>query len=306
MVQSNLIKQLPPAVILFMTVIILCLFSYGILTTSAQSVPAHPFFNDTTSENITKTIAHKGGLGLWPENTLYAFQQAAAIGSDAIQIDLRISVDDTLVAINDSTVERTTNGFGDVNNLTVKELQNLDAGYKWSSDDGLTFKYRDQGITIPTINEVFAEISNLQIYVDIKSEGLLAAKLLCMSIREHNMTQKVLVSAENDLIITQFRAICSEIATSASTNEQRVFTSLNASFLTPIYSPRFHLLDIPPFWYGLRIITPNLVRSAHLRGVRVHAVNINEYNEMQLIIQQGIDGILTDYPNLLIDAIHAK
>jgi glycerophosphoryl diester phosphodiesterase len=120
------------------------------------------------------------------------------------------------------------------------------------------------------------------------------------------MTQKVLVSAENDLIITQFRAICSEIATSASTNEQRVFTSLNASFLTPIYSPRFHLLDVPPFWYGLRIITPNLVRSAHLRGLRVHAVNINEYNEMQLIIQQGIDGILTDYPNLLIDAIHAK
>ncbi len=306
MVQSNLIKQLPRTVIIFVTIILLCLFSYGMLTTSAQSVPVHPFFNESTSENTTKTIAHRGGLGLWPENTLYAFQQAAATGSDAIQIDSRISLDDTLVAIHDSTVERTTNGFGDVRKLHVRDLQSLDAGYQWSSDDGLTFKYRDQDITIPTINEVFAEISNMQIYIEIKSEELLAAKLLCMRIREHNMIQKVLVSSENDLVIIQFREICPEIATSASTNEQRIFTSLNAAFLTPIYSPRFHLLDIPPFWYGLRIITPNLVRSAHLRGLRVHAVKINEYNEMQLVIQQGIDGIVTDYPNLLIDTIDAK
>ena len=90
----------------------MCLFTYGLLTTSAQSVPTHPFHTKIENGNTTQTIAYRGGLGLWPENTLYAFQQSEVIGSDAIQMDARISLDNTLVAIHDSTVERTTNGPG--------------------------------------------------------------------------------------------------------------------------------------------------------------------------------------------------
>ncbi len=296
-------KTISRTVVLYVIIIFLCIFAYGILTTSSQSIPEHPFFNDSQNETSVKIIANRGGLGVWPENTLYAFQQSEEIGGDAITIDLRISLDDTLVAIHDSTVQRTTNGFEDVRKLTARELQSLDAGYTWSNDNGLTFKYRDQGITIPTINEIFAEIRNMQIYIDIKGEELLAAKLLCISTRDHNLTQKVLVSADNDLVLTQFREICPEIATCASAKETRVFASLNASFLTPIYSPRFHLVKLPPTWYGLRIITPNLVRSAHMRGLMIYAVNINEYDQMELVIQEGIDGIVTNYPNLLITGI---
>ena len=217
-----------------------------------------------------------------------------------------MSLDNTLVAIHDSTVERTTNGFGAVNQLTLTELQNLDAGYQWSQDAGLTFKYRGQSITIPTIAEVFAEINSIQIYVDIKDDELFAANLLCMNIRDYNMHQKVLVTADNDLVLEHFRKTCPEIATSASGKEQKVFTALNAAFLTPIYSPRFHLVELPPTWYGLRLITPNLMQSARLRGLRVHAVNINESDQMELVIQQGIDGVVTDYPNLMIDVINNK
>ena len=301
--QFRLDKAISRIFVLCVTIIFLCIFAYGILTISSQPIPEHPFFNDTENKNSVKIIANRGGVGDWPENTLYAFQQSEEIGVDAITIDLRISLDDTLVAIHDSNVQRTTNGFGDVRKLTTRELQSLDAGYQWSNDDGSTFKYRDQGIIIPTINEVFAEIPNMQIYVDIKSEELLAAKLLCISTRDYNLTEKVLVSADNDLVLAQFREICPEIATCASAKETRVFASLNAAFLTPIYSPRFHLVKLPPIWYGLQIITPNLVRSAHLRGLRIYAVNINEYVQMEFVMQQGIDGIFTNYPHLLIASI---
>ena len=304
--QTRLNKKTQRFIVGIIAIILICLLTYGLLTTSAQSVPTHPFHTASKNGNATQTIAYRGGLGLWPENTLYAFQQSEVIGSDAIQMDVRMSLDNTLVAMHDSTVERTTNGFGAVNQLTLTELQNLDAGYLWSQDAGSTFKYRDQGITIPTIVEVFAEIDSMQIYVDIKDDELFAANLLCMNIRDYNMNQKVLVSADNDLVLEHFRKTCPEITTSASGKEQKVFTALNATFLTPIYSPRFHLVELPPTWYGLRLITPNLIQSAHLRGLRVHAVNINESDQMELVIQQGIDGVVTDYPNLMIDVINNK
>ncbi len=305
-VQTKLNKKTQRSFVAIIVIILMCLFTYGLLTTSAQSAPNHPFHNKSENENTTQIIAYRGGLGLWPENTLYAFQQSEVIGSDAIQMDARMSLDNTLVAIHDSTVERTTNGFGAVNQLTLTELQNLDAGYQWSQDAGLTFKYRGQGITIPTIVEVFAEIDSIQIYVDIKDDELFAANLLCMNIRDYNMNQKVLVAADNDLVLEHFRKTCPEIATSASGKEQKVFTALNAAFLTPIYSPRFHLVKLPPIWYGLQLITPNLIQSAHLRGLRVHVVNINESDQMELVIQQGIDGVVTDYPQLMIEVINDK
>jgi len=304
--QTRLNKKTQRFIVGIIAIILICLLTYGLLTTSAQSVPTHPFHTASKNGNTTQTIAYRGGLGLWPENTLYAFQQSEVIGSDAIQMDVRMSLDNTLVAMHDSTVERTTNGFGAVNQLTLTELQNLDAGYLWSQDAGSTFKYRDQGITIPTIVEVFAEIDSMQIYVDIKDDELFAANLLCMNIRDNNMNQKVLVTADNDLVLEHFRKTCPEIATSASGKEQKVFTALNAAFLTPIYSPKFHLVELPSTWYGLRLITPNLIQSAHLRGLRVHAVNINESDQMELVIQQGIDGVVTDYPNLMIDVINDK
>ena len=305
-VQTKLNKKTQRSFVAIIVIILMCLFTYGLLTTSAQSAPNHPFHNKSENGNTTQIIAYRGGLGLWPENTLYAFQQSEVIGSDAIQMDARMSLDNTLVAIHDSTVERTTNGFGAVNQLTLTELQNLDAGYQWSQDAGLTFKYRGQGITMPTIVEVFAEIDSIQIYVDIKDDELFAANLLCMNIRDYNMNQKVLVAADNDLVLEHFRKTCPETATSASGKEQKVFTALNAAFLTPIYSPRFHLVKLPPIWYGLQLITPNLIQSAHLRGLRVHVVNINESDQMELVIQQGIDGVVTDYPQLMIEVINDK
>ena len=87
------------------------------------------------------------GAGLWPENTMYAFERAVGLGSDVLEMDLRSTADGVLVLIHDDTVERTTDGSGLVNNFMLNELKKLDAGYEWTVDEGMTFPY--ERVAIP-------------------------------------------------------------------------------------------------------------------------------------------------------------
>src|SRR5215212_8356264 len=89
-------------------------------------------------------IAHRGGAGLWPENTLYAFERAAAMGVDVIETDVRATKDGELVVIHDDNVNRTTGGAGAVGALTLAELKRLDAAYRFSTDGGRSFPLRGQ------------------------------------------------------------------------------------------------------------------------------------------------------------------
>ncbi len=93
---------------------------------------------------------------MWPENTLFALQEAEKIGADLSEIDIHMSKDGVLVAIHDETVDRTTNDKGLVQDLTLAELKKLDAGYHWTNDEGRTFPFRGQGIKIPSLNEIFS------------------------------------------------------------------------------------------------------------------------------------------------------
>ena len=118
------------------------------------SLPEHPFW-DTPGPRV---IAHRGGRGLWPENTLHAFRNAHARGADVLEMDLRRTADGEIVVLHDATVERTTDGSGPVEGLTVGALQRLDAGHRWTADAGRTFPFRGRGITVPTLREVFVAL----------------------------------------------------------------------------------------------------------------------------------------------------
>src|SRR4051794_29972802 len=101
-------------------------------------------------------IGHRGAAGLEPENTLRSFARAIEIGVDAIELDV-YCVDDRLVVIHDDTLERTTNGRGEVMKSTFAALRQLDAG---------------RGERIPTLEEVFAAVpERLTVNVELKGSG---------------------------------------------------------------------------------------------------------------------------------------
>jgi glycerophosphoryl diester phosphodiesterase len=269
---------------------------------SGEAVAEHPYFKqDTPGRPLV--IAHRGGAGLWPENTLHAFERAAELGVDVIETDVRATADGELVLFHDETLNRTTDGAGRVRQLTLAELKRLDAGYRWSPDGGRSFPLRGRGLTVPTLREVFKALPSMRFNIEPKhSEPSLAAPL-CRLIREHGMESRVMVAAFRDTAMEQFRHECPEVATSASTAEVTGFLALQRTGLAGSYGPPMQALQVPEWAGSLRVLSAEFVASAHARNLRVHAWTVNSEDDMRRLLALGVDGVMTDYPDRLIKVL---
>ena len=204
----------------------------------AHPAPEHPYF--AQDEGRPLVMAHRGGGGLWPENTLYAFERAAELGVDVIETEIHSTADNKMVLIHDKTVDRTTNGIGPVNSLTLKELQALDAGYNWTADRGRTFPFRGKGITVPALEEVFTALPNIRMNIDMKEIDPSVAAQLCKIIHSFDLVEKVMVASFSTKALRDFRQICPELATSAGRGEVALFFLINLIFLGAAYAPPCH------------------------------------------------------------------
>ena len=267
----------------------------------AHPAPEHPYF--AQDEGRPLVMAHRGGGGLWPENTLYAFERAAELGVDVIETEIHSTADNKMVLIHDETVDRTTNGTGPVNSLTLKELQAFDAGYNWTADGGRTFPFRGKGITVPSLEEVFSTLPNIRINIDIKQINPSLAAPLCEMIHSFHMAEKVMVASFNTRAINDFRRACSEVATSASRREVTLFFLMNLIFLGAVYGPACHALQIPEYNSGLHVLTKRFLQTAHRRNLKVHVWTVNQVEDMKRLLELDVDGIITDYPHQLISLL---
>ena len=274
---------------------------YLVLVLLAEPAADVPFFAQSQSRPLV--MAHRGGRGLWPENTLYAFEQAVALGVDVLEMDIHSTADGVLVVMHDDTVERTTDGTGPVHSLTLEQLKALDAGYNWSADDGQTFPYRGQGITVPTLEEVFAAFPATSMNIEIKQAEPSLAASFCQLIRDYGMVERVLVASFDKEVSEEFRLACPEVATSASQNEVVVLFVLSKALLEGVYSPAAQAVQVPEYEGNLHVLTPRFVAAAHSRNLEVHAWTINEVEDMQRMVDLGVDGIITDYPDRLLELL---
>lgn len=246
-------------------------------------------------------MAHRGGAGLWPENTAHAFRQSVALGVDVLEMDLHGTSDGALVVIHDATVERTTNGTGRVNALTLAELKKLDAGYRWTNDGGRTFPFRSKGITVPTLREVLDEFPSARLNIDIKQAQPSLVESFCRMLRENRATGRVTVASFSASTLAEFRHACPEVRTSASIDEVFALASdLQAGRDIAADKTRVRLVQVPERAFGQGWLTAELVAAAHRAGVEIHVWTINEEAAMRRFLALGVDGIMTDYPDKLI------
>lgn len=274
---------------------------YVILSLLARPVDEHPFF--AQFEQRPLVMAHRGGRGLWPENTLYAFEQAAAMGVDVLEMDLHSTADEVLVVMHDDTVDRTTDGSGPIQSLTLAEIKALDAGYRWSADEGQTFPYRGQGITVPTLEEVFAAFPDMALNIEIKQAEPSLVEPFCQLMREHGLGERVLVASFHQETVEAFRQACPKVATSSGEGEVIALFALSKLFLEATYGPAAQAVQVPEYRSGLHVLTPRFVDAAHSRGLEVHAWTINETPDMQRLVALGVDGVITDYPDRLMEVL---
>jgi glycerophosphoryl diester phosphodiesterase len=268
----------------------------------ARPIPDHPYFKP----DKFLAIAHRGGRSLGPENTLYTFKRAVELGANVLEMDLQTTSDGALVILHDRKVDRTTNGTGAVDGFTLSDLKKLDAGFRWSPENSRSYPMRNKGVTIPTLTEVFKDFPDTRINIEIKSSQVNTIQNLCRSIRDNRMSQKVMVACFDAGKLGEFRSICPEVATSAGASEAAIFYWLQWANLESAYSPNAQALQVPETYGDHRIATRRFVDAAHARNMRVHVWTVNQVEAMQRLIDLGVDGIMTDYPERLVKILKGK
>lgn len=264
-----------------------------------KRLPEHPFANE---EGIV-VLAHRGFRGKYPENTLLAFQKAAELGVDGLEMDIHSTKDGVIVVSHDATVDRTTNGTGLIKEMSLAELKRLDAGYRWTPDNGRTHPFRGQGITIPTLEEIFNTFPNFWINVDIKQTSPPIVTPFVQMIRRFDMASNMMVGSFDTTTVRQFRREYPEVATVATASEARRLYILSKFRLGRFYQGQAKALQLPEFNGRNRVITPRFVADAHRSGTAVHVWTVNETADMARFIEMGVDGLITDYPDRLLKLV---
>ena len=235
-------------------------------------------------------IAHRGASGYAPENTFAAFRRAIALGAGFIETDLQLSRDARLVAIHDATVNRTTNGQGAVHDMTLAELRRLDAGSWFGSEF--------TGERIPTIEEIleFANKHDVVFYLEMKPSGSWGGEhALISALRDSQEIARTVVISFDPAILAAVRKI-----------EPTLMTGL--LFEGHIPNPLDKAIEIGARQLAVRgdLVTPRLLKEARGHDLQVVCWTVNHPGHMRLLVQAGVDGIISDYPDRLLELTRRK
>jgi glycerophosphoryl diester phosphodiesterase len=295
-------KLLQKRIKTLLVLLLIIFIAYGILRLLAKPIPDHPYF----IPDKFLVIAHRGGLSLGPENTIYTFRKAVKLGVDVLEMDVRSTRDGQLIILHDDTVTRTTNATGPVQKYTLVDLKKLDAAHRWSPDNGQTFPQRNKGVKIPTLPEVFKTFPQTKMNLEIKETRSSTIQSLCRLIRDHQMTNNVVVASFDNDSLKGFRRLCPQVATSAGASEARLFFGLQKAYLEDAYSPDAQVLQVPETLGDLRIVNKRFIDAAHARNMRVQVWSVNDVDAMQRLLELGVDGIMTDYPQRLVQLLEKQ
>ena len=248
-----------------------------ILSITAMSALASRLEASSWSSRSVVFVAHRGGIVPgYPENTLLAYRQAIALGVHAIEIDLRGTKDGEVVIMHDETVDRTTDGSGNVSDLTLTELRALDAG---------------NGERVPTYEEVLRLVAGtgVTLLLDIKQSRVLDKEQVVRLTEEHNAVLNVIVGARSLEDLRAFRALNPNLRTLGfipSVDDIESF--VNAG------------VDIVRLWPKWIYAENYLVHKVHNLGRPVWATAGDaQRDELGDLVRLGVNGILSDSPNLL-------
>lgn len=234
---------------------------------------------------MSTIFAHRGASGYAPENTLEAFRLAMEMGADGFELDVHLTRDGELVVIHDETVDRTTNGTGEVRSFTLAELKKLDASNHMEA-------YR--GAKIPTLGEVYALIADTRhiVNVEIKTDNFfypgIEAKCLALE-AEMGMEGRIIYSSFNHYTISRLRELAPDATLgllygSILHEPWKYAKTLGAKYLHP---------------YVPNVFVPGLADESNRNGVGLNLWTVNDKEVMQECLKHNV-GIITNYPDVAV------
>lgn len=269
-----------------------------------SSVMPHPYFDIPTPT----IIGHRGAAGSAPENTLPSFQRGLALGAQVLETDVHETADGVPVLLHDPNLARTTGVDGAISQMTLAEVEALDAANNALYEPPDSISYVGQGITIPTLESAFESLPNARFNIELKaSSNRLIENVLALIERFDRAGRTLLAAADHALMVSMREAIAASRvrpAVGASTGDVLAIVQAAISGEPPPEGPM--ALQIPTDFMDQPLVTPDLVHYAQRHGIAVHVWTINEPVEMHRLLDMGIDGIVTDHPDRMRAVVEAR
>jgi glycerophosphoryl diester phosphodiesterase len=263
----------------------------GIALVPGPAPVSHPFFA-AVPEGKVEIMAHGAGQGVAPTNTLLALKTAATDGADILEIDVQLTADTVLVLHHDDTLDRTTNLTGPVANKTWAQIDAEDKGATVAIS-GKVFSGADTKVA--RLDLALASFPSARWNIEIKNDQPMAADQLCAAIRARGIEARVLVASFHQRALSRFRTQCPRVATSMGPNEIRAFVIASHLRLARFVKTPAVAIQVPIAAGGFDLTHPRFVAAAKARGIKLHYWTINERAQMDMLIERGGDGLLTDF-----------
>ena len=237
-----------------------------------------------------RIFAHRGYSGKYPENTMLAFEGALKLSVNGIELDVHKTKDGKLAAIHDESIDRTFLGNGLVKDYDLRDLKKLE-----NRDE----KFRENIDTIiGTLEEVILLVSfkddfvlNIELKTDVIHYNGIEEDVLEM-LDSYDMIENTIISSFNHESLKICKKINKNIKTAVLYSEP-IEDIVN-------YAKELGVYAIHPDY---KLVDKSLIKKCHENNILVNAYTVNEKEDIERLIEEGIDGIITDYPNIALEIL---
>ena len=253
-------------------------------------------------------FAHRGGAALRPENTFAAFDNGLALGADGLELDVRLSRDGVVVVHHDALLGRTTDGSGRLADRSYDELAALDAGHRFQPFGGQAdgrYPFRHQGISIPTLASVLRRYPDVPLIVELKLGTEELARRTVATVREAGAVERVAIGSFSGRALRAVRRTEPHLRTGAAREETR--WALYRSWVGwPLGRTAYDEFQVPEWSGWTRVVSRRFVEHAHRSNVAVMVWTVDDAGEIARLLDWGVDGIITDRPDVAAGAVRAR
>ena len=230
-----------------------------------------------------------------------AFERAVAMGYRWIETDVHVTRDGAVIAFHDDHLDRVTDRRGRIADLTLAEVRRADAGYHFTSD-GATHPFRGRGVTVPTLEELLTRLPDVRLNLDAKEDASVCP--LMALLHRLDALSRVCLASFSDRRLARMRRLA----------RGRVRTSMGQRAVLTAYAcsrggrmPRMGAdrVQVPVRFHGVRVADRRFIDAAHRAGLQVDVWTVDTEAEMLELIDLGVDGIMSDRPDLLREVLMA-
>ena len=240
-----------------------------------------------------KVIAHRGACKVAPQNTMPAFEKGLELDVDGFETDVHLTADGVPVLCHDYEIEETSNGHGKITSMTLDELREFDFGSYFSEE------FKDT--KIPTLEEFLTlcedddvEVMNIEIKPSLENDMTVVHKTI-EAVKAHGLFDKLLISSFSAKILIESKKIDRNCKT-AFLYSPKEKIGMKILFTAARFARGLGVQALHPHF---TLVTPQYVKKAHALGIQVNPWTVNKESDIRRMIKCGVDGIITDYPEVV-------